>query len=559
MSDSHADLPRRDANFAALTPLDYIARAAQVHGDRLAIVHGPVRRNWRDTYARTRRLASALAQAGIERGDVVAVLMPNTPAMVEAHFGVPMAGAVLAALNYRLDAASLVYMIEHSGAKMLLVDAEFGACALEIEAACPGLRVIVDSDPVGPGAFSLDRMRGWTDYETFLTGGDPDFAWLRPLDEWDAIALNYTSGTTGKPKGVVLHHRGAALSALSIVLDWDIPMHPVYLWTLPLFHCNGWSCAWALAARAGVNVCLRRVDAARVVDLMCTERVTHYCGAPIVQTLIADEIDTRLGDWHARSARAVHALLAGAAPSPTLFKRLEALGIVPSHGYGLTETYGPAAICVPRDEWDALDPAERAAKRARQGVAYQLQGALSVLHPETLEPVPADGMTIGELMFRGNLCMKGYLANEEATGKAFAQGWFHTGDLAVQWPDGYVQIKDRSKDIIISGGENISSIDVENALYQHPAVSAVAVVAMLDDKWGEVPCAFVETRPGMQVTEDELIAHCRTRLAGFKMPKAIRFEPLPKTSTGKIQKHELRARLTARLREDVAETSVSSQ
>ncbi|RKP50993.1 AMP-binding protein [Trinickia fusca] len=559
MSDSQADLPRRDANFAALTPLDYIARAAEVHGDRLAVVHGPVRRNWRDTYARTRRLASALAQAGVERGDVVAVLMPNTPAMVEAHFGVPMAGAVLAALNHRLDAASLVYMLEHGGAKVLLVDAEFAARALEIEAACPNLRVIVDTDPVAPGAFSLDRMRGWTNYEDFLAGGDPQFAWLRPLDEWDAIALNYTSGTTGKPKGVVLHHRGAALSALSIVLDWDIPMHPVYLWTLPLFHCNGWSCAWALAARAGVNVCLRRVDAALVVDLMCSERVTHYCGAPIVQTLVADEIDARLGEWHARSARAVHALLAGAAPSPTLIKRLETLGIVPSHGYGLTETYGPAAICVPRDEWDALDPAERAAKRARQGVAYQLQRGLSVRHPETLEPVPADGTTIGELMFRGNLCMKGYLANPEATDKAFAHGWFHTGDLAVQWPDGYVQIKDRSKDIIISGGENISSIDVENALYQHPAVGAVAVVAMPDEKWGEVPCAFVETRPNMQVTADELIAHCRTRLAGFKMPKAIRFEPLPKTSTGKIQKHELRARLTVVLREAVAETSVSTQ
>ncbi|MGN6650728.1 AMP-binding protein [Trinickia sp.] len=558
MSDSEADLPRRDANFAALTPLDYIARAAEVHGDRPGVVHGPVRRNWRDTYARTRRLASALVQAGVERGDVVAVLMPNTPAMIEAHFGVPMAGAVLAALNHRLDAASLVYMLGHCGAKVLLVDVEFAVRALEIEAACPHLRVIVDMDPVAPVAFSLDHMHGWTVYEDFLAGGDPHFTWLRPLDEWDAIALNYTSGTTGKPKGVVLHHRGAALSALSVVLDWDMPMHPVYLWTLPLFHCNGWSCAWALAARAGANVCLRRVDAARVVDLMCAEGVTHYCGAPIVQTLLADEIDARLDQWHARGARAVHALLAGAAPSPTLIDRLETLGIVPSHGYGLTETYGPAAICVPRDEWAALDSAERAAHRARQGVAYQLQRGLTVRHPDTLEPVPADGTTIGELMFRGNLCMKGYLANAEATDKAFAGGWFHTGDLAVQWPDGYVQIKDRSKDIIISGGENISSIDVENALYQHPAVSAVAVVAMPDDKWGEVPCAFVEIRPNMQVSADELIAHCRTRLAGFKMPKAIRFEPLPKTSTGKIQKHELRARLAVALREAVAGTPVST-
>ncbi|MFC5474503.1 AMP-binding protein [Paraherbaspirillum soli] len=542
MSNFDADLSRNTANFAALTPLDFIARAAAVYGDNLAVVYGALRRNWRDTYARTRRLASALARAGVVRGDVVATLMPNTPAMIEAHFGVPMAGAVLSALNTRLDTSTMIYMLRHSQAKVLVLDAEFVAHAMEIAQACPALKLIVDAVP---GTAATAQPDGWKDYEDFLDGGDPEYAWLRPTDEWEAIALNYTSGTTGQPKGVVLHHRGACLSALSIVVDWDLPRHPVYLWTLPLFHCNGWSCAWAVAARAGVNVCLRRVDANAILDLIQAERVTHYCGAPIVHAMLADTIEARHDSWRRDTAHRVHAMVAGAAPSPTLIGRLDALGFELTHAYGLTETYGPAAICAPHASWTALDAAERTAKTARQGVAYQLQLGMSVRDPETLELVPADGATIGELMFRGNLCMKGYLRNPEATQKALKDGWFHTGDLAVTMPDGYVQIKDRNKDIIISGGENISSIDVENALYQHPAVGAVAVVAMPDEKWGEVPCAFVETRPGAAVSAAELIDHCRTRLAGFKMPKAIWFSELPKTSTGKIQKNELRAIVAA--------------
>jgi fatty-acyl-CoA synthase len=529
-------LERREANFSPLTPIDFVARAAEVHGDRLALVYGDTRRNWRETYARTRQLASALTNAGVRKGETVAALLPNTPPMIEAHFGVPMAGAVLNTLNTRLDAGTIAFMLKHGEARALIVDAEFAHLVQQAVADTPDLRVIVVNDAAASGSVELSRG---VDYEQFLSEGDTQFMWHFPVDEWDAIALNYTSGTTGDPKGVVYHHRGAYTAALSNILEWDLPTHAVYLWTLPLFHCNGWCFPWTIAARAGVNVCLRRFDARTVFQLIRDEQVTHYCGAPIVQSTLANAP----AEWRAGINHRVSTMVAGASPAPAVIARMREIGFDLTHTYGLTETYGPAAVCAKQPSWMQLCDEQCSDMNARQGVRYHLQTAATVLDPDTLEPVPHDGETIGELMFRGNMCMKGYLKNEKATEQAFRGGWFRTGDLGVVMEDGYIQIRDRSKDIIISGGENISSIEVENALYRHPAISVAAVVAMPDERWGEVPCAFVELKEGEVTNEEAVIAHCRSLLAGYKVPKAVRFGILPKTSTGKIQKFELRARV----------------
>jgi fatty-acyl-CoA synthase len=540
-----AGLAQREANFVPLTPLDFIARAAEVYGERLAVVHGEVRRSWGETYARARRLASALAKAGIGRGDTVAALLPNIPAMVEAHFGVPMAGAVLNTLNTRLDVATMLFMLRHGEAKALIVDTEYGPLALRAALELPHLKIISVADIAPADPESFPRA---TDYEAFLEQGDPAFEWAPPSSEWDAITLNYTSGTTGDPKGVVYHHRGAALAAVSNILEWDMPKHAVYLWTLPLFHCNGWCFAWTVAARAGVNVCLRKFDAKHVFDLIRRERVTHYCGAPIVQSALADAP----AGYREGIAHTVYTMVAGAPPAPAVIAKMKDIGVELTHVYGLTEVYGPAAVCAVQESWQALPAEEQARLAARQGVRYHLQSGLAVLYPTTMEPVPADGETLGELMFRGNICMKGYLKNDRATEDAFRGGWFHTGDLGVMMPDGYVRITDRSKDVIISGGENISSIEVEDTLYRHPAVALAAVVAMPDAKWGEVPCAFVELRPGASATAEEIIAHCRLFLAHYKVPRAVRFGELPRTATGKIQKYELRAQLKSQSAIDLA-------
>ncbi|AOK19744.1 acyl-CoA synthetase [Burkholderia cepacia] len=528
-----AGLGRRDANYVPLTPIDFLVRTAEVYGERLAIVHGDVRRTWGETYTRAKRLASALARLGVGRGDTVAAMLPNIPAMVEAHFGVPMAGAVLNTINTRLDVSSVLFMLRHGEAKVLIVDTEYAEFAHRAALEVPGLKIVsvADAMPADP-----TRFAGATDYEALVASGDADYAWTPPADEWDAIALNYTSGTTGDPKGVVYHHRGAYLAAISNILEWDMPKHAVYLWTLPMFHCNGWCFPWAVAARAGVNVCLRKFDAKTVFDLIRRERITHYCGAPIVQSAIANApAEFRAGIDHT-----VHAMVAGAAPAPAVIAKMKEIGFDLLHVYGLTEVYGPATVCAKQAHWEELPDEERARLNARQGVRYHLEAGATVLDPDTMAPVPADGETLGEIMFRGNICMKGYLKNPKATDDAFHGGWFHTGDLAVLTPDGYIRIKDRKKDIIISGGENISSIEVEDALYRHPAVAVAAVVAMPDPKWGEVPCAFVELREGASATEEEIVAHCRQLLAGFKVPKAVRFGELPKTSTGKIQKFQLR-------------------
>ncbi|SPB15508.1 acyl-CoA synthetase [Caballeronia novacaledonica] len=527
-------LPKTAANFAALTPLKFIERAASVYPAHTAVVHGDVRRNWAETYARTRRLASALVARGIGAGDTVAAMLPNTPEMVEAHFGVPMTGAVLNALNTRLDAGTLAYMLTHGEAKAVLVDREFSEVMKKALKDVPQNVLVIDvDDPQYAGA---GERIGAIEYEALLESGDPAYEWSPPSDEWNAICLNYTSGTTGNPKGVVYHHRGAYTNAISNILEWDMPTHAVYLWTLPMFHCNGWCFPWTVAARAGVNVCLRKIDAKTVFDLIRKEGVTHYCGAPIVQNLLINAPD----EMKAGIGQKVYAMVAGAAPPATMIEGMERMGFHLTHVYGLTEVYGPATVCAHQDEWSGLDVHERARLNARQGVRYHLQDAVCVRDPLSMECVPTDGETIGEIMFRGNIAMKGYLKNPAATEEAFRGGWFHTGDLAVAYPDGYVRIKDRSKDIIISGGENISSIEVEDVLYRHPAVLAVAVVAKPDARWGETPCAFVELKPGAQASAEELIAHCRSQLAGFKVPRAIEFCELPKTSTGKIQKFELR-------------------
>ncbi|GAB1382507.1 MAG TPA: acyl-CoA synthetase [Ottowia sp.] len=529
------DLPRNEANFAPLTPLAFIQRTAELYPERLAIVHGELRQSWGQTYARCRQLASSLRQSGIGKNDTVAVMLPNTPPMVEAHFGVPMAGAVLNALNTRLDPEAVAFMLDHGEAKAVIVDPEFAGImkkALALRQSKAPLLVIDVADALyGPA-----EPIGSIGYEAFVARGDAGFEWQYPGDEWDAIALNYTSGTTGNPKGVVYHHRGAATNAISNILEWDMPKHAVYLWTLPMFHCNGWCFPWTVAARAGVNVCLRRVEARAIFDAIRQHGVTHYCGAPIVHGLLVNAPD----ELKAGVPSGVKCMVAGAAPPASMIEGMERMGFDLTHVYGLTEVYGPATVCAKHDAWQQLDIGERAALNARQGVRYHLQRDARVLDPETMQPVPMDGDTMGEIMFRGNIAMKGYLKNPRATAEAFAGGWFHSGDLAVQYPDGYIKIKDRSKDIIISGGENISSIEVEDVLYRHPAVLAAAVVAKPDAKWGETPCAFLELKPGAEVTEADIVAHCKQHLAGFKVPRAVVFGELPKTSTGKIQKFELR-------------------
>jgi len=531
-------LERNAANFTPITPLLFIERAAQVYPERIAIVHGNLRQTWKQTYERCCRFADALQKNGIGLGDTVAVMLPNTPPMVEAHFGVPMSGAVLNALNTRLDAESLAFMLNHGEAKAIIVDPEFSGVmkkAIALAKQASGREFLVIDVEETQFDIAGERLGSLT-YEQLLDSGDPNFAWPMPEDEWQAICLNYTSGTTGNPKGVVYHHRGAAMNAVSNVLDWDMNKHPIYLWTLPMFHCNGWCFPWTVAARAGVNVCLRRVDAQHIFAAIKEHQVTHYCAAPIVHNLLVNApAEMKLG-----VPKGVKGLIAGAPPPASIIEGMEKLGFDLTHVYGLTETYGPAAVCVKQDEWNDLNIGERARLNARQGVRYHLQHAISVINPETMEPVPADGETMGEIMFRGNITMKGYLKNEHATKEAFAGGWFHSGDLAVINPDGYVKIKDRSKDIIISGGENISSIEVEDVLYRHPAVIAAAVVAMPDPKWGETPCAFLEIKPGVEVTAADIVTHCKQHLAGFKVPKAVVFGDLPKTSTGKIQKFELR-------------------
>ena len=530
-------LDKNPANYTSLTPLDFIAWSARVCPNRVAVIHGERRFTWAETYARARRLASALAEAGVTAGDTVATLLSNTPEMYEAHFGVPMTGAVLNALNTRLDARAIAFMLDHGEAKVLLVDREYAALATAALGMVerPPLLVIGVDDPVYEG----DGEVLGVEYETFLSRGDPEYPWQAPSDEWDAIALSYTSGTTGDPKGVVTHHRGAYLNAIGNVLAWSMPRYPVYLWTLPMFHCNGWCFPWSIAAQSGTNVCLRKVEAATIIRLMREHGVTHYCAAPVVHnTLMATSPEEREGLTHR-----IQAMVAGASPPASVIEGLERMNIELTHTYGLTEVYGPSAVCQKQEEWTELTPNERAIQNGRQGVPYVLQGDAAVLDPERMERVPADGETMGEIMFRGNIVMKGYLKNPAATAKAFAGGWFHSGDLAVTHPDGYMKIKDRAKDIIISGGENISSLEVEEALFRHPAVFAAAVVAQPDEKWGETPVAFVELRPGKSVTDQELIDHCYTRLARFKVPKTIVFGPLPRTSTGKVQKFILRERV----------------
>ncbi len=530
------DMPRTAANHAALSPLDFIERAAQVYPERLAIVHGALRQTWAQTYDRCRQLASALQKHGIGKNDTVAVILPNTPPMVEAHFGVPMAGAVLNTLNTRLDPEAIAFMLDHGEAKALIVDPEFSALiakALPLRTTTTPLLIIEVQDALYD---QPAQALGGTTYEDFVAHGDAQFAWEMPADEWDAIALNYTSGTTGNPKGVVYHHRGAALNAISNVLEWDMPKHAVYLWTLPMFHCNGWCFPWTVAARAGVNVCLRRVDPQAIFNAIREHGVTHYCSAPIVHSLLVNAPAAMKEGL----PTGVKAMVAGAAPPASMIEGMEKLGFDLTHVYGLTEVYGPATVCAQHAEWNQLDIGERARLNSRQGVRYHLQRAVSVRDPQTLEAMPHDGETMGEIMFKGNIAMKGYLKNPKATAEAFAGGWFHSGDLAVQYPDGYIQIKDRSKDIIISGGENISSIEVEDVLYRHPDVVSAAVVAKPDEKWGETPCAFVELKSGAHTTTEEIIAHCKQHLAGFKVPRMVIFGDIPKTATGKIQKFELR-------------------
>jgi len=532
-------LERNPANYQPLTPLKHLQRAAMVFPDHIAIVHGNLSRSYRDFYARSRQLASALAKAGIKRGDTVAAMLSNTPAMLEAHHGVPMAEAVLLSINTRLDADIIAFQLDHGEAKVVLVDREFsGVMQAAIQRAECNPLVINYDDPDYPddAPFPKGAMIGDLEYEAFIADGDPEFDWQMPADEWDAISLNYTSGTTGNPKGVVYHHRGAALMGYANVIASGMEKHPVYLWTLPMFHCNGWCFPWTLAVQAGTHVCLRWVRAKQMYDAIADHGVTHLCGAPIVMSLLINAADEDKRDF----PQTVTFNTAAAPPPESVLAGMADAGFEVTHLYGLTETYGPACLNDWKAQWSLLEGPAKAAMKARQGVRYTALEDLTVINPETMEKVPADGETIGEVMFRGNIVMKGYLKNPSATDEAFRGGWFHSGDLGVMHEDGYIQLKDRSKDIIISGGENISSIEVEDTIYKHPAVAAVAVVARPDEKWGETPCAFVELKPGKEASADEIIAHCRNLIAHYKCPRHVVFAELPKTSTGKIQKYVLR-------------------
>ncbi|MDE0491881.1 AMP-binding protein [Psychrobacter sp. A3] len=536
MTDFHTGLGKNPANYQPLTPIDFIIRSAQVYPDKAAIIYDDLQHNnltqsWSKTFERCRQLSDGLRKLGIDKNDTVAVMLPNTPAMVEAAFGVPMSGGVLCTLNTRLDINALTFCVQHSEAKVLIMDSEFADLAEIIDETFPNLIVIHATD----AAVEVEDFGKMT-YEELIASSDDLDNWEKPEDEWEAIALNYTSGTTGKPKGVVYHHRGATLNALSNILDWDMPKHPTYLWTLPLFHCNGWCFPWTIAERAGVNVCLRQIDAELILQLIAKHKVTHYCAAPVVHNMIAggkqeykDAIDHKVKGW-----------VAGAPPSETMLTAMEAMDFDITHVYGLTEVYGPVTVCAEQPEWQDMDVAERAQKKSRQGVVSHLMAGFEVFKQGTTQPVEANGEEMGELALRGNMVMKGYLKSRKATDEALKDGWFRTGDLGVKYPDGYIKIMDRLKDIIISGGENISSIEVENVLYKLPAVQSCAVVAAPHDKWGEVPVAFIEIHAGSTLQRDTVMAHCKQHLAGFKVPKYIIFAEIPKTSTGKVQKFELR-------------------
>ncbi|AEV27147.1 acyl-CoA synthetase (AMP-forming)/AMP-acid ligase II [Azospira oryzae PS] len=527
-------LEKNAANYVPLSPLTFIARSAYIYPERVSVIHGQRRYTWLETFNRARRLASALEARGIKEGDTVAVMLNNTPEMYECHFGVPVTGAVLNTLNTRLDPEAVAFMLNHGEAKILITDKEYSHIvgpALEKLGRSIVVIDVNDSEYTGPG-----DLLGEKDYEALLAEGTPDYEWKGPQDEWDAISLNYTSGTTGNPKGVVYHHRGAYLNAMSNIVSWGMPPHSVYLWTLPMFHCNGWCFPWTMAANAGTNVCLRRVDPKLILQSIRENKVTHYCGAPIVHSMLANAP----AEWREGINHGVSGLIAAAPPPAAVIEGMAKIGFKITHVYGLTETYGPASVCAQQPEWFDLPVGEQVNLNGRQGVRYHAQEAITVLDPATMEAVPWDNETMGEIMFRGNLVMKGYLKNPKATEESFAGGYYHTGDLAVMQADGYVKIKDRSKDVIISGGENISSIEVEDTLYRHPAVMAAAVVATPDPKWGEVPAAFIELKDGVSITEVEIIEFCREHMARFKVPKKVIFGPLPKTSTGKIQKYVLR-------------------
>jgi fatty-acyl-CoA synthase len=533
------DLGRNPANHQPLTPLTFLERAAAIWPERTAVIHGRQTHTYHELYARCRRLGSALTKRGIGVGDTVSVMLPNVPSMVEAHYGVAMAGGVLHSINTRLDAAIIAFMLDHADTKVLITDREFAPtmkAALELANVKP---LVVDYDDL---EFAQSgEMLGTLEYETLIAEGDPNFSWRMPADEWEAIGLNYTSGTTGNPKGVVVHHRGAALMCYANILASGMGKHPVYLWTLPMFHCNGWSFPWTLSANGGVHVCLRAVRAKPIFDLIAEHKVTHMCGAPIVMSTLLNAPEAEKRPLPHR----VEFITAGAPPPEAVLGRMGEAGFNVTHVYGLTEVYGPSVVNEWKAEWDALDNAEQARKKARQGVRYTALEGLTVMDPTTMKVVPANGETLGEVMMRGNIVMKGYLKNPGATKEAFHGGWFHTGDLGVLYPDGYIQLKDRSKDIIISGGENISSIEVEDVLYKHPAVAHCAVVAKPDEKWGETPCAFIELRPGASATAEEIIQWCRQGLAAYKCPRHVVFQEIPKTSTGKIQKFLLRERAKA--------------
>lgn len=536
MVSAYDELPRTPANFVALSSLRYLERAAYIYPHQNAIIHGSRQITWRETYLRCCQFAHQLQNLGISKNDTVSVLLPNVPAMLEAHFAVPMAGAVLNTLNTRLDAKTLAFMLNHAESKVLLVDPEFAALAQEaLEMVNHEVYVIDVSDTEYEHAANALSI-GQIEYETWLAAGDPNFEWHLPQDEWDAISLNYTSGTTGNPKGVVYHHRGAYINAASNIIACGMTPRATYLWTLPLFHCNGWCFAWTMAANGGTNICLRKVDPELIFKLIAEHKVDYFCGAPIVLSMLINTPEQKKTQFDHR----VEVMVAGAAPPAAIIEGMRNIGINVTHVYGLTETYGPSALCASQAGWSDLSIQEQAQLHSRQGVPYPLQDGMKVLDPETMQPVPKDGKTMGEIMFRGNIVMKGYLKNPEATAEAFAGGWFHTGDLAVCQPDGYAKITDRSKDVIISGGENISSLEVEEVLYQHPAVLTAAVVAKPDPRWQEVPCAFIELKEGKQVSPEEIIAYCSQHLARFKVPKEVVITEIPKTSTGKLQKFVLR-------------------